>query len=289
MARLNLSLADIVDRIIVTLPGKFTRSEDSELYKFMQGIAKIFEVSSNQVDDLFDRTAIACTGQYLDTYVTDLINYGRETDETDDEYRERYYKFVFTYNSTKEGMRAIVYDTLGYYPTCLVDKQRCMFWDAEFYWNDINGDSVWASGSAPYVGYIVLQARPSSGDLEKLCKLINDNKAAGVQIYLRFPQYNFVSSDDYAYIAEIVTSQEHLTYNRGQPFGFFWGNGDVSPYIPYWDDATPIVYGDPDRDDDEVIVFLADDPGDVLIEELCDQLEANKQGADVIKIWVPTD
>ena len=186
MSKLNLSIEDIVERIVITLPSKFTRDTESILYKFLKGVAQIFQISSNQLDDLFERTSLAATDTYLDKYINDLTNIGRKNDEEDEDYVERYYKYVFTYNTTKSGIKQIVFDVLGYYPTALVDKQRAMFWNAKFYWND--EDSIWGKESGePFVGYVVLNQTPTNEQIDELCKIINDNKAAGVQIFLKIP------------------------------------------------------------------------------------------------------
>ena len=61
-----------------------------------------------------------------------------------------------------------------------------MFWNAKFYWND--EDSIWGKESGePFVGYVVLNQTPTNEQIDELCKIINDNKAAGVQIFLKIP------------------------------------------------------------------------------------------------------
>lgn len=186
MPSLNLSLEEIVERIVLTLPSKFIVGTDSTLYKFLKGIGQLFLIPSNQIDDLFDRTSLTATGQYLDDYISDLINIGRKENETDEDYVDRYYSYIFKYNCTKDGMKEIVYDVVGYYPSALVDKQRGMFWNAKFYWND--SESIWAKTiGTPFVGYIILNQTPTDEQINELCKLIDENKAAGVQIFLKIP------------------------------------------------------------------------------------------------------
>lgn len=286
MARqLNLDKDAIANRMTLFLPANFAKDNSSNIWKLLRSMAEIFHIVTEGLDELYKQTNIeTASGEYLDEYVRELTNIGRDDSETDDDLLVRYYRNVFTYNGTRDGMRQIVYDIMGSYPTALVDNQPGGFSDALFYFNDIAGGSSWGNDSGqPFVGYIFLKYAPSEEQLDKLCNLINIHKALGVKIYLKYRRYQIFNGLSYTEIAEAVTEQSVVKQVQA-PYGDFYdGNG-------YYNDTNyPAIYGDEDDVSDTKYLFLKERPDDGVLDELLEQLAENLEAGDTLKVVFPED
>jgi len=139
----NFTLQDITKRIMLSLPSRFTRDEQSNVYKLFESIADVFKIDTDKIDELILQTNLeTASGAYLDQYISGLAGFGRlnssfqamlETEddfdiiaedgsrlylpdyqegvpEDDDQYRDRFQSVIYEYNSTKSGLQQIVID-----------------------------------------------------------------------------------------------------------------------------------------------------------------------------------
>lgn len=190
----NFTAENIIDRVMLFLPSRFTRSEESTLYKFIYGIASALKLNSDAVDELFRQTNLTTSsGEYTDMYIEDLADLGRKNGESDANYKDRYYKNVFIYNSTADGIRQIVIDIEGESPEGMYSAgKRGAFLDSRYYFNDTNLRSTYGDkDAAPFTGYIHLKQKPRASTLDELCKTINRNKAVGTNIYFFYPELSY--------------------------------------------------------------------------------------------------
>jgi hypothetical protein len=145
----NFTLQDITKRIMLSLPSRFTREEQSNVYKFFESIADVFKIDADKIDELILQTNLeTASGTYLDQYISGLAGFGRlnasyqsmlETEddfniiaedgsrlylpdyqegvqEDDDQYRDRFQSVIYEYNSTKRALEQIVVDFAYEYP-----------------------------------------------------------------------------------------------------------------------------------------------------------------------------
>jgi hypothetical protein len=190
----NFTPEDIVERIQLVLPSRFTRSVSSELYKFLLGLAGVLKISSDEVDEVFRQTNLySASGTYVDDYITGLSKLGRKTGESDDNYKTRYYNRVYVYNCSKTGLEQIVIDITGQPPQGMYSSaKRGVFANARYYYNDTDFRSTYGVNStAAFTGYIQFKTKPPTAYLDELCKTINEAKAAGVTIYLFYPNVTY--------------------------------------------------------------------------------------------------
>lgn len=198
----NNSTSGIVNSIVTILPPIFTRKTTSVLYKFIEGIAEAFKiVLVDKFNDLYEQSFImTATSGELDDLIDAKIREKRYDNETDQEYRDRYIKYVFEYNCTEDSLKEQVYDISGSYPTQMLElNARNGYWGKHnlptsgqisgntYYYNDTRKNVIWGgdnSSSKAFVGYIFLNERPDDETIFKLRELINKNRLYGTQLYL---------------------------------------------------------------------------------------------------------
>jgi hypothetical protein len=196
MAINNLQLPDIVQRIMMVLPVKFTTGTNSNVYGLLTGIAAALKLNTDMVDELFRQTnLVSSSGQYVDDYITGLSGIGRKPLETDAAYKTRYRNKIFKYNCTQTGMQNIVIDITGKAPLGVYNSgKRGAYLNARQYYDDPSYLATYGDlYPVPFTGYIQLANKPSPLVSIELSKLISAAKAAGIQIYLSYPpasQYN---------------------------------------------------------------------------------------------------
>lgn len=284
MARLGWDGDTTANRITLTLPAKFAKKESSNIWKLLRSMAEIFKINVDGIDELFLQTNLkTATGEFLDDYIYELTELKRKTGETDDDFRQRYYRNVFVYNSTRNGMKEITYDVMGFYPVALVDKDRGGSFNALYYYNDLEGGSHYGGGVDPYVGYIILESAPSETQLDELCALINKHKALGVKIYIKYRRYAIYTGYSYTEIAELVTGQSIVKVIGPMPYGdFYSANG-------YYNDTNyPAIYGDEDETGlTHKYLYLAEQPNDGVLDELLESLSENLEPGDSLYVVYP--
>ncbi len=197
----------ILNSITAVLPAFFTRKEDSGVYNFILAIAQVFKINIDQINQCFNNTFISqSSGTVLDGLITDISNIHRKNDEVDEDYVNRYYKYIFDYNIQKNTVREIVYDILNEYPIKLVEgNQRTAYWGQGdltleeqvaasgdvYYYDDDNPDylTLWGGeqGDRGFIGYIYLNEKPTQDKLDELCNVIELVRARGTSIYLVWP------------------------------------------------------------------------------------------------------
>lgn len=287
MARLGFTGDQIADRINLVLPAKFSRDHASNIWKMLRSLAEVFKINTDGIDELFQQTNIStASGSFLDDYINDLSNIARKVDETDEDYRLRYFRNVFVYSGTKDGMKNIVFDILGYNPLALVSKERGARFDAHYYFNDTAGMSTYGdpNGTA-FVGYIYLTSRPSAALLDELCTVINQHKVQGVRIYLKFKNYaNFTGT--YRQIAmQVMDYPEARVTNPTHARGGFY---DGSSY--YNDTFYPTVYGVEDESGLTYhYVYLPTKPDAGQLDEMASLINDNLVPGDHVYIRYPAE
>lgn len=244
MAVKNFTLQDITKRIMLSLPSRFTREEQSNVYKFFESIADVFQINTNKIDELITQTNLeTASGAYLDQYISGLAGFGRlnstyqamlETEddfdiidedgsrlylpdyqegvtEDDDQYRDRYQDVLYNYNSTKQGLRRIVIDFAYEDPSDMyTGAKRGAYYSIETlhaknYFNDPSTGRYGAGGDVAFIGYIELTRRPQEELIDILCKHLTDAKAWGIKLYLKYPT-NVIELD----LVETVIARDPL-------------------------------------------------------------------------------
>lgn len=187
------------------LTPDFTKNANSFIRNLFNGIAEVLKINIQQINEKYNDTFILFSeGEALDTAIKDLSNINRKNGESDADYRNRYYKYTFQYNGTKEQFSEAIHDITGEYPIqLLANNTRNFFWgegdlDVEdqyletssyyndsfenaAFWGDSNIDSI--NG---FTGYIYLSARPDETTLSELIEVIRLIKGVGTKIYLVF-------------------------------------------------------------------------------------------------------
>lgn len=281
--RLGLSRDAIASRINLTLPANVNKDETKNIFKMIRSLAEVFGINTDGIDELFLQTNLhTATGQFLDDYINDLSDIGRKVGESDDTYRSRFYKNVFVYNGTRDGMKQIVYDVLGDYPVALNDKSRGAFYDSGEYYNSGDGGALYGgTDGQPYVGYIILPYRPTALQLEEICALVNIHKALGLVIYIKWRRYTDLSGYTYKEIAELVTGQPNVkVIGPDVPYG------DSYDGLSYYDDSySPSMFGDEDESGlNDYYVILGDRPIAGVLDELYETLAENLTIGDHITV-----
>lgn len=226
MAIKNFTLSDVTRRIMLTLPARFTRDEQSSVYKFFESISEVFKIDTDKIDELITQTNLeTASGAYLDQYISGLAGFGRlnstyqamlETEddfdiidedgsrlylpdyqegvpEDDNQYRDRYQDVLYNYNSTKQGLRQVVIDFAYEDPTDMyAGTKRGAYYSIEtlharHYFNDALTGTYGTGGDVAFVGYIELTRRPNEELIDILCKHLTDAKAWGIKLYLKYP------------------------------------------------------------------------------------------------------
>jgi hypothetical protein len=240
----NYTLSDITKRIMLTLPARFTREEQSNVYKFFDSIADVFKLDTDKIDELITQTNLeTASGAYLDQYISGLAGFGRlnssfqsilETEdefdiidedgsrlylpdynegleEDDNQYRDRYNSVLFDYNSTRQGLRQVIVDFTYEYPVDMyAGAKRGAYYSIETlhaknYFNDPSTGRYGAGGDVAFIGYIELTRRPQEELIDILCKHLTDAKAWGIKLYLKYPT-NVIELD----LVETVIARDPL-------------------------------------------------------------------------------
>lgn len=200
----NTSLSGIVTSIKAVLPPFFTKTTGTVLHNLLEGIGTLFKLNIEQINQKYNDTFIAhATGSVLDDLITDISKIHRKDSESDDDYRNRHYKYLFDYNITKGSIIEQVYDITGEEPTLVVNLlDRTAYWGEEnlpvsgqitgtasFY--DVEGSysSLWGGSvdDSAFKAYVYLRQRPTPEVLSDLKYVINRNRIEGGKIYLVFP------------------------------------------------------------------------------------------------------
>jgi hypothetical protein len=193
----NFTNSDIVQRIYLTLPSRFDKTDQTDLYHMFYGIADALRFNSEYIDELYAQTnLVSATGAYVDDYIGGLTKIGRKEDEADEDYKARYWNQTFKYNCTKAGLSAISIDLMGKEPYQMyTDKVNGAFWDSEYYYDDEPFYSIYGSeDDEPFTGYIEFGREPDAERLNDLCDVIEKCRASGVTIYIVYPSYNDLTS-----------------------------------------------------------------------------------------------
>lgn len=223
----NYSLADITQRIMISLPSRFSREEQTNVYKFFESIADAFKINADKIDEVITQTNLqSASGDYLDQYIGGLAGFGRlnlryqgslgtqdefeivtesgdnlylpevytNEEETDQEYRDRYTDVIYTYDSTKAGILQIIIDFAYTEPERMYSGSiRGAYTSgtsahAKHFFSD-QANSLYGNGaSAAYVGYIELTQKPPVEVLDLLCDHIERAKGYGIKIFIKYPQ-----------------------------------------------------------------------------------------------------
>lgn len=177
------------------------QKQTSNINNLFSSIASIFKINVDQLNQAYNRIFIdTVIGQDLDNYINDLTKIKRKTNESDNDYRNRYYKFVFQYNSSENEIRNIVFDVTGQNPkTMIAGSSRTAFWGepnnvnciAKYYYNNILSiPTLWSGTNGAFTGYIFFNARPNDILLQELINTIEYVRCQGTIIYLVFPDSN---------------------------------------------------------------------------------------------------
>lgn len=146
-------------------------------------------------------------GERLNTEVPEpIIFQGSSADkpEEDYDYRKRTLSVAYKYGPTKNGLRQIVIDFLHREPFGMYSKGRTgAFFSGEtesgtyhskfFFEDTINSNtelpySLYGDGlTDPYTAFIELKYKPEDYILEQLCLHLNNAKAFGIKLYLKYP------------------------------------------------------------------------------------------------------
>lgn len=202
----NNELSSIVKSIQILTPPKITRKETSLLYTIFQGIGEALKiVLIDKVNALYDSNFIkTATDSDLDDLIFSKIKERRYNDESDESYRERYYKYLFDYNCTEDKLSQIVLDITGDRPKQMLElNSRLAYWGKAnlpleeripkkaYYYNDPRKKILWGGNydmEKAFIGYIFLNERPDDETIFRLKKVIKANKACGVKIYIVVPE-----------------------------------------------------------------------------------------------------
>jgi len=211
----NVSVSGMIKAIQIVLPPVFSQETATNIYKLFRGITSGFAIPTEQINDLYDKCFLSsATGTALDNIINDYSNERRKDSESDVDYRERYLKYVFTYNSSPSKISEIVYDISGSYPVKLITlNDRTGYWGegnlpvsgqvniSPKYYNDIPEYAPLWSGTPnenKFTAYVYLEDRPLQGERNELCRIINMVHKQGTKIYLVYPNNSVALYDDEA-------------------------------------------------------------------------------------------
>lgn len=243
--RKDFTLADITKRIMLVLPVRFTQEESSNVYKFFETLSHSFQIDADKIDELIAQTNLTtATGSYLDQYIQGLAGFGRlknsiqdtletESDieilseddveiltpgyqsgvpETDTAYRDRYLNVLYTYDSTKTGLRSVIIDFAFQDPKEMYSgSRRGGFYSStsshsKYFFNDPVYSHYGSGDPGYFTGYIELAVRPDEELIDQLCLHVENAKAYGIQLYIKYPLVGILDgSYVYSFTDEIVT------------------------------------------------------------------------------------
>jgi hypothetical protein len=193
----NFSLYDLTRRIIINLPSKFDAEEGTNVYKFFEAIANGFQLTSNKIDELAMQTnLVTATGVYVDDYINGLAAMGRYTsgivypdsNEADQQYKDRYKSTIYKHNSTKTGLQQIFIDFFESTPRYMYTGARNgAFGDAGYFY-DSGNLALWGADTyKPYTGYIELYRKPNEWVIEQLLVSLRKAQGFGIDLFIVFP------------------------------------------------------------------------------------------------------
>lgn len=251
--RKYFTLADITKRMLLALPVRFTKEESSNVYKFFESMADSFKIDADKIDELIAQTnLLSASGDYLDDYIQGLAGFGRlkssvqdvldtenfidittEDDilvltpghqenvrESDAAYRDRFLNIIYNYNSTKNGIKNIVIDFVFQEPISMqAGVKRGAFYSSpeshsKYFYNDPLYSFYGSFDAAAFTGYIELSERPDEELLEQLCIHVQNAKAYGIEIVIKYP-FIGVADGKYVYnINDIVISGDSLASSQ---------------------------------------------------------------------------
>lgn len=192
MPVLNIPTTGIVERFQLHLPERrFTRESVTTLYSVLSGFADILVLPQDLMDFVWTNTHIAsATGTYLDDLIQPYTGFRRKSGESDNDYRERYYDFVFNYNISPSGVAQIVADYLGYIGT----QREISFEDVAYfgptgYFTNDPETLLGAEDPEEFVGYIIFSSEPDLTLLPDLAEALDHVRMSGTKIYLLWPSY----------------------------------------------------------------------------------------------------
>lgn len=206
------SLSGLVNAITFVMPTWLIPQSGSILYNYVEAFCEGFAININQINELYDKTFInRATSGNLDDLIYGYINEARKPDESDEDYRERYFKYVFQYNSTNPQINEIVYDITGEYPIKILElNSRGVYWGQEntiltgsalntvVYYDNWSQPTQYSNdlGEGNFIGYIYLNEKPSPMVLNELCKVLNSVRIYGTTIYLVYPNSDYAVYDN---------------------------------------------------------------------------------------------
>jgi hypothetical protein len=194
---------NIVKAIKAVLPIYFNRQSGSGVDNMLTAMAESFKLNIQQLNQFFNNTFISqASGTVLDGLIKDISGINRKDDESDPDYVDRYYKYIYEYNITRNGISEIVYDITGEYPLRLYETNQRAYWGEEnlppsgqvtgvatYYDDVIEYQSLWGDdiNDRSFIGYIYLYYTPSQQIIEELCDVIERVRMTGTTIYLVLP------------------------------------------------------------------------------------------------------
>lgn len=199
----NDTLGGLTKLIKSYMPTKFNTLVGTIWHNVIVGYASGLVDSVAQINQAYNNTFIKCaSGEILDERIGELTGLLRKDDETDDDFRNRYYDILLNYNISPESVSGMIFDFTGQYPLTIIEfgKNNC-FWvdvnnppednDACFY-DDDNFDyqGYWTDFDDPedqFTTYIVLKEKPSEEILDCIIEILEIKKIYGTKIYLTYP------------------------------------------------------------------------------------------------------
>lgn len=232
------TVSKLLKYVTITLPPFVTKSDDSYIRQFLSSILEVFKINIDQLNQMFNNTFISEAEEGdLEKLILDVSNVTRKDGETDEDYRNRFYKYVYRYNATANSIEEIVYDTLGYYPIKLTESgARTAYWglhdlveedrvaNSAYFYDDVNEYTAYwgryqsqqsSENEKYFVGIIHLTERPPQEKLDELCDVIERVRKKGTKIYLQFldnidiilePVVTIVEEDAFTFTWRLVPS-----------------------------------------------------------------------------------
>lgn len=246
MPVLNIPATGIVERFQLHLPERrFTRESVTTLYSVLSGFADILILPQDLMDFVWTNTHIAsATGSYLDDLIQPYTGFRRKSGESDNDYRERYYNFVFNYNVSPSGISQIVTDYLGYSGTQreISFEDTAYFGPTGYFTNDPE-TLLGAEDPEEFVGYIIFSSEPDLTLLPDLAEALDHVRMSGTKIYLLWPSYGarIYSAFERMYFSDDLVQNISYTGTTGVTIAYSSSQVGVS-----FQDV--IVYTNPNRD-----------------------------------------
>lgn len=165
-------------------------------------IAYAFNINIQQMNEMFTNTFIMeAEDEKLNDLIMGISGIKRKNNESNADYRTRYFKYCYQYNATNGEINNIVNDITGLTLEKLVEGNSHEFYWGEpnvstvgikrHYYNDIGQyTALWGSsnGEKAFIGYIFLKERPTDDKLQELIDVLELVRMKGTTIYLVIPQ-----------------------------------------------------------------------------------------------------